>query len=123
MQPSAGTQDRHRIGAHCGAMTSTRLRIARRAQAAVVGLGIAGALGAAVAIGLGGTAAGTTSDDNEGWTPQNGTGRTGTTPQQEPGDDDGGRVAPAPQRSQQAPSAPQPGTGTGGSGHATTQGS
>ena len=121
MQPSAGTQGRHRIGAHCGAMTSNRLRIARRAQAAVVGLGIAGALGAAVAIGLGGTATGTTSDDNEGWTPQNGTGQTGTTPQQEEGDDDG-RVAP-PQGSQQAPSAPQPGAGSGGSSHATTQGS
>ena len=102
-------------------MTSNRLRIARRAQAAVVGLGIAGALGAAVAIGLGGTAAGSTSDDNEGSFPQNGTGQTGTTPQQEEGDDDGGRVA-TPQ-GQQAPSAPQPGTGSGGSSHATTQGS
>src|SRR6476659_803706 len=104
MQPSTGTQDRHRIGAHCGAMTSNRLRIARRAQAAVVSLGIAGALGAAVAIGLGGaaagTAAGTTSDDNQG-TPQNRTGQTGTVPQQEEGDDGGGRVA-APQNSQPA---------------------
>jgi len=102
-------------------MTSNRLRIARRAQAAVVGLGIAGALGAAAAIGLAGTAAGTTSDDNEGRTPQTGTGQTGTSPEQEEGDDDS-RVAP-PQNGQQAPSAPQPGTGSGGSSHATTQGS
>ena len=103
-------------------MTSNRLRIARRVQAAVVGLGIAGALGAAAAIGLAGTAAGTSSDDNEGRTPQTGTGQTGTTPEHEEGDDDGGRVA-APQGGQQAPSAPQPRTGSGGSSHATTQGS
>ena len=103
-------------------MTSNRLRFAHRVQAAVVGLGIAGALGAAVAIGLGGTAAGSTSDNNEGSFPQNGTGQTGTTPDQEEGDDDGGRVA-APQGGQQAPNAPQPGAGSGGSSHATTQGS
>ena len=98
-------------------MTSNRLRIARRAQAAVVGLGIAGALGAAAAIGLAGTAAGTTSDDNEGGTTQNG---NVTTPRQEEGDD--GRVI-TPQNGQQAPSAPQPRTGSGGSSHATSQGS
>ena len=131
MEPCARTQDRHRIGAHCGVMASNRLRTARRIQAAVVGLGIAGALGTAAAVGLGSAAAGTTSDDNTGFTQQNGqngTGQINPTPRQEEGeggDDDGGRVT-APQNNQptqQAPSAPQPGSGSGGSSHASTSGS
>lgn len=102
-------------------MTRQPLRIARRVQAAVVGLGIAGALGTAVAVGLGGSAAGTTTDD--GWTGQPAT--TGQQQGDDEGDDDGGGTLPAPgQQSQpgQTQVAPQPATGGSGS-HGTSSGS
>ena len=52
MEPSAGSQAGHRNPAHRMDMTTPRMRATRRAQAAVVGLGVAGALGTAVALGL-----------------------------------------------------------------------
>lgn len=121
MHSIPGSQDRHRDRQQRGGMNSQRLRTSRRAQAALVGLGLASAVGAAGAIGL--ATAVTTAD-----TPDSGTviqhSRVSTPVSSgDEGDDEGEDDEGGSRRTTQQAPAPAPQPPSGGSTHATTSGS
>lgn len=120
MDSTTRSQDRHRVRQHRGGMNNQRLRTSRRAQAGLVALGLASAVGAAGAIGL---ATGLTSADTQDSgtaRPQHSRVATRVVSRDE-GDDEGDNGS-RPVRQQPAP-APAPQPATGGSTHATTSGS
>ncbi len=105
-------------------MTHHRLRLARRAQAAVIALGVAGSLGAAAAIGLTVSASPSAGPSNPGTDrPQSGTWSRGYSDDEgEEGDDQSQQYGQTQGGQLQAPlPAPQP--PSGGGSHATTSGS
>jgi hypothetical protein len=127
MQRSTCTQDHHRNPRQRGGMTQHRLRLARRVQAAVIALGVAGSLGAAAAIGLTVSASPSAGTNDPGTDrPQSGTWSRGYSDDDGGGDDEGGSQQygqTQPQGGQLQAPLPAPQPPSGGGSHATTSGS